>query len=87
MSKVDFKDCYDKVKKAYNIQGDLIISVVDKINTNNPSSYYSFFDPKTGKKLEAEDICKDEVITVKENLTTILNENDTKYELQTSLAS
>ena len=87
MSKVDFKDCYDKVKKAYNIQEDLIISVVDKINTNNPSSYYSFFDPKTGKKLEAEDICKDEVITEKKNLTTILNENDTKYELQTSLAS
>ena len=87
MSKVDFKDCYDKVKKAYNIQEDLIISVVDKLNTNNPSSYYSFFDPKIGKKLEAEDICKDEVITIKENLTTILNENDTKYELQTSLAS
>ena len=68
---------YDKVKKAYNIQEDLIISVVDKLNTNNPSSYYSFFDPKIGKKLEAEDICKDEVITIKENLTTILNENDT----------
>ena len=87
MSKVDFKDCYEKVKNAYNIQEDLVISVVDKINTNNPTSYYSFFHPKTGQKLDAENICKDDVITVKENLTTILNKNDTKYELQSSLAS
>ena len=30
MAKVDFKSCYDKVKQAYGIQGDLIISVADK---------------------------------------------------------
>ena len=87
MAKVDFKNCYDKVKQAYGIQGDLVISVTDKKNTNNPASYYSFFHPTTGKKLEAESICKEETIVVKENLTSILNENDTKYELQTSLTS
>ena len=87
MSKVDFKNCYDKVKQAYGIQGDLIITVADKKNTNNPASYYSFFHPTTGKKLNAESICREETIVVKENLTSILNENDTKFELQTSLAN
>ena len=86
-SKVDFHDCYDKVKTAYGIQEDLVITVVDTKNTNNPSSSYAFFHPKSGAKLDAENICKDEVIVVKENLTTILNGNDTKYELQSSLAS
>ena len=86
-SKVDFQDCYDKVKTAYGIQEDLVITVVDTKNTNNPSSSYAFFHPKSGAKLDAENICKDEVIVVKENLTTILNGNDTKYELQSSLAS
>jgi len=85
MSKVDFQDCYQKVKDTYNIEEELVITVIDKVNTNNPSSYYSFFHPKSGAKLDAETICKDEVIVVKENLTTILNANDTKYELQSSL--
>ena len=85
MTKVDFKDCYDKVKQEYGINDDLVITVVDKKNVNNPTSYYSFFHPKTGEKLDAENICKDETIVVKENLNTILNENDTKYELQSSL--
>ena len=87
MSKVDFKDCYDKVKSTYGIEEDLIITVVDKKISNNQNSYYSFFHPKSGKKLDAENICKNEVIVVKENLTNILNENDNKYELQSSLTS
>ena len=87
MPKIDFNDCSEKVKQAYGIEEDLIITVVDKKDSNYPASYYSFFHPKTGKKLEAEDICKNQTIIVKENLTTILNENDTKYELQSSLAN
>ena len=86
MSKVDFKGCYEKVKATYGIEEELVITVVDK-KSNNPTSYYSFFHPKSGQKLDAENICKEEVITVKENLTTILNANDTKYELQSSLTN
>ena len=52
MSKVDFKDCYDKVKNTYGIEEDLIITVVDKKISNNQNSYYSFFHPKSGKKLD-----------------------------------
>ena len=87
MSKVDFKDCYDRVKSEYGINEDLVITVVDKKNINNPTSFYSFYHPKTGEKLDAETICKDETIVVKENLTSILNSNDSDYELQTSLAT
>ena len=87
MSKVDFQGCYDKVKNTYGIEEDLITTVVDKKSTNNPVSYYSFFHPKSGQKLEAENICKNDVIIVKENLSSILNENDSNYELQTSLTS
>ena len=87
MSKVDFKDCYDKVKDQYGIEEDLLMTVVEKKKTNNPTSYYSFYNPKTGEKLDAETICKDETIVVKENLTSVLNENDSNYNLQTSLTS
>ena len=87
MSKVDFKDCYQKVKDEYGINEDLITTVVDKKNVNNPTSYYSFYHPKSGQKLDAENICKDDVIVVKENLTSILNENDDNYDLQNSLAT
>ena len=87
MSKVDFQGCYDKVKDTYGIEEDLITTVVDKKSTTNPTSYYSFFHPKSGQKLEAESICKEDVIIVKENLSSILNENDTNYDLQTSLTS
>ena len=84
MAKVDFGNCYTKVKDEYKINGDLIIVIAEKINPDNPSNpttSYSFFHPKTGEKLDADTICKDEVITVEENLLSFLNENDTNYEL------
>ena len=87
MSKVDFKDCYEKVKAEYVINEDLITTIVDKKNVNNPTSFYSFYHPKTGQKLDAENICKDDTIVVKENLTSILDENDDNYDLQNSLAT
>ena len=58
----------------------LIIAVVDKLNQNNPSTFYSFFHPTTGEKLNA-DICKNDTITIEENLLSFLNENDTNYDL------
>ena len=39
-------------------------------------------------KLDANEVCKDETLVVKESLTSILDKNDTnKYEAQTSLTS
>ena len=81
MPKVDFGDCYTRVKSAYNLTQDLIIVIAEKLSQNNPSTSYSFFHPKTGEKLNADILCKDEVITIEENILNFLNENDTNYEL------
>ena len=81
MPKVDFGNCYERIKKASNINEDLIIAVVDKLGQNNPTTFYSFFHPITGEKLNAETICQNDTITVEENLLSFLNENDTNYDL------
>ena len=87
MPKVDFKECYDKVKRTYHIEEDLIIVIIDKKESNNKGqTYYSFFHPLSGFKLDAEGICKNETIAVTQNLTSILSENEEKYELQSYLA-
>ena len=86
MPKVDFKDCYEKVKTEYNIEEDLIIVIINKKDKNSGGqTYYSFFDPITGFKLNAEEICKNETIVVNQNLTSLLNEDTEKFELQTFL--
>ena len=87
MPNVDFKSCYTKVQQEYGITEDLIIVIVDKKVISNPITFYSFYHPKSGVKLDAEKICKDETIVVVESLETLLNKNDTFYETQTSLTS
>ena len=82
---IDFGDCYEKVKKAYNITGNLIIAVADKKVKNNPSTFYLFFHPVSGVKLEVGEICKNESIEIKENLLSMLDEKSENYELQTAL--
>ena len=82
---IDFCDCYEEVKKFYNITGDLIISIVDKKVKNNPSTFYSFFHPETGKKLEVGEICQNKSIKVEENLLSMLDEKNENYELQVAL--
>jgi len=83
--KIDFGECYQLIKKAYNITGDLITAIVDKKVKNNPSTFYSFFHPETGKKLDTNEICKNKNIKVEENLLNLLDEKSKNYELQKSL--
>ena len=87
MPNVDFKSCYTKVKEEYGITEDLIIVIIDKKELSNPTTYYSFYHPKSGAKLDAERICKDETIVVVESLNSVLNKNDSFYETQTSLTA
>ena len=82
---IDFGDCYEEVKKAYNISQDLIIAIADKKVKNNPSTFYSFFHPISGIKLEVGDICENKTIQIKENLLSMLDEKNENYELQTAL--
>ena len=85
MPKVNFQECYDKVKTYYRLEEDLIIVIVDKKDKNNGQTFYSFFHPLSGYKLNAEEICKNETIVVTQNLTSILSENKESYELQSFL--
>ena len=85
MPKVDFKDCYDKVKRTYHINEDLIIVIIDKKDKNKDQTYFSFFHPLSGQKLDADEICKDETIEVTQNLTSKLSEDNENFELQTFL--
>ena len=90
MPNVDFKDCYTKVQNEYGINEKLIIVIVNKNINNilsNPITYYSFYHPKSGDKLDAERICKDDTIVVVESLNSYLNKNNTYYETQTALTS
>ena len=85
MPKVDFKECYEKVMREYNIAEDLIIVIINKKDKNSGQNYYSFYHPIYGYKLNAEEICKNETIVVKENLTSILSEASENFEMQTFL--
>ena len=87
MPKVDFKECYNKVKNEYGIQEELVIVIINSKDGNGGSqTFYSFFHPITGFKLNAENICKNETIVVNQNLTTKLSEQgEEKMEMQTFL--
>ena len=86
---VDFQSCYTKVQTKYELTNQyLIIVIVDRKEINNAKTFYSFYHPLSGMKLDANEVCKDETIVVKESLTSVLDKNDTnKYEAQTSLTS
>ena len=88
MPNVDFQQCYNKVKDAYNISDDvdLIISIVEKkVFPLNPITFFSFFHPVSGEKLDADEICKNDTIVVEENLNELLDKNNSYYSAQTSL--
>ena len=75
---IDFGDCYEEVKRTYNITGNLIIAIIDKKTKNSPSTFYLFFHPETGKKLDTNEICKNKSIKVEENLFSKLDEKSIK---------
>ena len=82
----DFKECYTKIQNAYNINESLLVSLAElKINLHNPITFFTFFHPISGEKLDSETICQNEKITLTENLLEILDEDSTFYSAQISL--
>ena len=77
MPETDFGACYKTVQNKYNIEDSLIIAKGDKSNSkkNNPITSYSFYNPYTGEKLDLETACKEEIIVVKENIKSFLNDS------------
>ena len=85
MPKVDFHNCSKNVKNNYNIEGNLLTSILEKKDKRNPETFYSFFHPISGELLESENLCYNETIVLTENLTSLLDINGTNFNLQMSL--
>ena len=84
-TEIDFGECYEEVKKAYNITENLIIAVGDNTDKTKTSTFYLFYHPISGKKLDTSNLCQNKSIIMKENLLSILDEKSENYDLQTSL--
>ena len=68
--KIDFENCYTKIKEEHNINDDLIIVLesekVDKENDKIIS--FSVYDPRNGRKIIFNDLCLNDSIIVQEEL-------------------
>ena len=82
--KIDFGECYKKVKTNYDIKEDLIISIIN-INSNpntnaKPITTYAFSNPITGDILNSSKICENEKIVVEEDVKFLLEYLDEQKE-------
>ena len=67
-----FGDCYEKIKITYNISDDLLIAILDKyIENENSITTYLLFNPINGERINANEICKNDIIIIKENILTL----------------
>ena len=74
---IDFGECYNNIQKDNNLINEkLIILSIDFYNNTNNNSYYGFYNPNTGEKLNTTNSCKNETIIIKENILSSLNENE-----------
>ena len=79
MPKIDFGNCYSKIKNNLDppSNSSIIIALINRINEQQKSIIsYSFYHPETGKKIEAEEMCKDEEIIVKSSVLSELNNSN-----------
>ena len=76
MAKVDFGSCYTKVQKNISdtTNDKIVIVLIERFNAQKKSTIsYAFYHPATGEKIDAETICKEEVVVIKENVISQLN--------------
>ena len=71
--RINFGHCYEKAKSSINYDNDLIIVYAERNDEINPTSSYSFYDPKTGKKINAESLCQKDSIIIEEKLSRFFN--------------
>ena len=81
MPTIDFQNCSKLIKKIYNIT-ELVAAVADRKLKANPTSFYGFYHPISGIKLDAERLCNNSEVKIKENLLVLLEESDEYYSLQ-----
>ena len=79
MPKIDFGNCYSKIKNNLNPPSNdsIIIVLINKSNEKQKHIIsYSFYHPETGEKIDADEICKDEEIIVKSSVLSELSNNN-----------
>ena len=79
MPKIDFGNCYSKIKNNLKppSNDNIIIVLINKSNEQQkPSTSFSFYHPETGKKIVAEEICKDEEIIIKSSVLSELSNSN-----------
>ena len=79
MPKIDFGKCYEKVLDRIEpkINGNLVVGLVEKLNGQKKSSIsYTFYQPETWNKIDADTIYKDEEVEIKESVLNQLNNSD-----------
>ena len=71
MPKIEFGDCYSKIKEKLDppTNDELIIALVEKSNgIKKPTITNYFYHPETGNKIDYEALCKDEEVVIKESV-------------------
>ena len=63
--KLDFKNCYSKIKSKYNITGDLIIA---SLYEKNKIISFSIYDPRDRVKINYNEICNNDSVIVEETI-------------------
>jgi len=82
---IDFGECYEKMINSENsLNGELIIAIIDKkIDSKNNKKIikYGMFSPLTGKYLNSDDFCKEDKITLIDNIENKLLEAKVNLEI------
>ena len=80
---IDFGNCYDKVKKFFNINDYLIVTIIN--NETNKETYgkatnqYLFSFPDSGDPIDTTDICdENDIIIITEDLKNLMEGLDPK---------
>ena len=77
--KIDFANCYSKIKYKLKPPSNdsIIIVLINKLNEQQKFIIsYSFYHPETGIKINAEEMCKDEEIIIKSSVLSELSNSN-----------
>ena len=82
---IDFGDCYNKIKKHYNIKDQLIVTIInnetDKDIYSKGTNEYYFSFPDTGEIIDTTNICsKNDKIMVREDIHHLMEGLDDEKE-------
>ena len=81
---INFDVCYTKIQEKINSTDKIIIALIKKLNVGQKITIsYLFYHPETGERLDAETICKDEEVIIRENI--IIQLNNSNIDLNSAL--